>query len=148
LRNGGTFDRSVIFGGSTVSVTGGVLSMTDSEIDLDHPAASPDCTHFADSTVRLDHVRITNCHCPLHIESTNAPISITNSVFDGAAIPMMISSSTGAFHGNVLVGQSAQIQDIGGDIDLDVSGNFFEGDAPVLDTDDASQFTGIGETLS
>lgn len=147
LANGGTFDRTRIFGGSTLRVTGGTLRMTDTEIDLDHPTLSPDCTAVSGAGMVLDHTRFTNCHCPIHINSIDGELTITNSVFDGATYPVMIARASGTFSNNVFEGTRAQLQDIGGSIDVDLAGNYYVGDADILDTDDASQFRNVEDAL-
>lgn len=148
LANGGTFDRTRIFGGSTLRVTGGTLRMTDTEIDLDHPTLSPDCSAVSGAGMVLDHTRFTNCHCPIHINSIEGELTVTNSVFDGATYPVMIARATGTFSNNVFEGTRAQLQDIGGSIDVDLAGNYYAGDADVLDTDDPSQFRNVEDALS
>ncbi|MFK7986906.1 MAG: hypothetical protein AB8I08_12855 [Sandaracinaceae bacterium] len=148
LANGGTFDRTRIIGGSTFRVTGGTLRMTDSEIDLDHATESPDCTSVSGAGMVLDHTRFTNCHCPIHINSIEGELTITNSVFDGASYPVMIARASGTFSNNVFEGIRAQLQDIGGSIDVDLAGNYYVGDADILDTDDPSQFRNVDDALS
>lgn len=147
LANGGSFDRSRIFGGGTMSVSGGRLSMTDTVLDLDHPGDSPDCLHVGGGTTTLEHVRITNCHCPIHITRADS-FTVTASVLDGAAYPVMIANTTATFRDNVFEGTAADFDDIGGGIEADIAGNYYGGGAPSLATDDASQFTGAGEFLA
>lgn len=147
LANGAVLHRTRVFGGGTVRVSGGVLSMVDAELDLDHPGESPDCTAVSGGTLEIDHSRLTNCHCPIHINAADAPVSVTNSVLDGAAYPVMIARASGVFRGNVLEGSRAHFQDIGGEIDVDVAGNFYLGDAMRLDTDAPGQFRGADDAL-
>lgn len=147
LANGGTFDRTLIRADDTLVVTGGMLSMTDSTIDLDHPGLSPDCVHFAGGGATLDHVRVANCHCPLHLQSTTMPFTLTASILEGASVPIMIASTSAEVHGNVIDGP-VDFEDIGGGIDADVSGNYYGGGAPVVDTDTPAQFTGAGDYLT
>ncbi len=141
LAEGGSFARTRIFGGSTMSVTGGTLSMTDSTLDLDHPGDSPDCLHVGGGTATLDHVWITGCHCPIHITQADS-FTTTASILDGAAYPVMIARTSATFRDNVFEGVAADFQDIGAGITADIAGNYFGGAAPTLDTDDPSQFTG------
>lgn len=148
LAAGATLHRTRVFGGGTVRVSGGVLDMVDAEIDLDHPGESPDCTALSGGSLQIDHSRLTNCHCPIHINASDAPISITNSVLDGAAYPVMIARSTGVFRGNAFEGTVAHYQDIGGEIDVDIAGNFYAGDIALLDTDAPGQFRGADEVLA
>lgn len=147
LANGGTFDRTQILEGGSVEVTGGTFAMTDSILDLDHPAVAPDCTRISGGTVLLDHVHITGCHCPVHISASDS-VSVTASILDGAVYPVMIAESSGDFHGNVLSGSAAHFLDIGGGIAVDISGNFYVDDVPVISTDDPTQFVGVADVLS
>jgi hypothetical protein len=151
LANGGTFDKTIITGGITASFTGGSLNMTDSVIDLQHAGASPDCTDWSGGGAILDHVRLTGCHCPIHINSTNMPFKMTNSILDRAGVPVMIADSTNAtFNGNNILSTGPQFLDIGGGIHADVSGNFWgtdgatTGHAPGITSSNIAQFTGMG----
>lgn len=146
IGGGGTFDHVAVLGGSTTAISGGALVMTDSIIDLDHPTLSPDCTNFGGGGATLTHVRFTGCHCPLHIEHTDTDLTITDSLFDGASVAMMIADTRATAHGNAFIAAGTGIQDIGGGIVADVSGNYFE--APnVLSTTMAAQFTGTDVRL-
>lgn len=147
LDNGGSFSRTRVFGGGTFTSNGGVLEMVDSEIDLDHPERSPDCTHVGGGTVIWDHVRFTNCHCPVHITRTDAPVQVTASVFDGAVYPVMVARSSGVFSGNVMRATASHFLDIGGGLDLDIAGNYYEGAERVVEADDPSQFRGADARL-
>lgn len=151
LAAGGTFTRTRILGGSTVYVSGGILSMSDSTLDLGHPTRSPDCTSVSGGGLILDHVRFTGCHCPIHINRADATVSVSASIFDGAAVPMMIARTSGAtFSGSHFLGTGPGIQDIGGssgEIQAHVAGNYWGGDAPDIDTGDPSQFTGADTWL-
>jgi hypothetical protein len=144
LANGGTFTKTTITGGQTVSITGGVLNMTDSVIDLQQPTNQfTDCTDWQGGSATLDHVRFTACHCPLHFNSTTgAPITITNSIFDQAAVPIMIANSAGASmtHSHIL--GSPQLDDIGGSIQFNVAGNYWGGGPPNIASGNTAQFTG------
>jgi hypothetical protein len=152
LANGGTFDRTRILGGDTLYVSGGMLSMTDSTLDLDHPGDSPDCLATNSGGVTLDHVRIANCHCPLHFNATSMPVSVTNSILEGAAYPVMIANTDATFHGNSFDGTAEDFQDIavGGSntIDADIAGNYYGGGPPGLDTDQVGQFRNAGDFLT
>lgn len=146
IGGGGTFDHVAVSGGSTVSMSGGQLSMTDSIIDLIHPTLSPDCTNFSGGGATLTHVRFTGCHCPLHFTHTDGDVTIADSLFDGAAVAMMIAETRATAHGNAFIATGSAIQDIGGGIVADVSGNYWE--APTaLSTTMAAQFTGADMQL-
>lgn len=147
LANGGTLDRTRIFGGGMMSVTGGTFSMTDSVLDLDHPGDAPDCLHVGGGDTTLDHVRITGCHCPIHITRASS-VSVTASVLDGAAVSVMIANTSATFRDNVLDATSADFDDIGGGISADIAGNYYGGGAPTLTTTDTSQFMGADAFLA
>ncbi len=132
-------------GGKLVMVDG-VLDLSDSVLDLMAPTRSPDCTGISGGSVFLDHVHITGCHCPIHINSADE-VLITNSVFDGAAVAVMIASSDAVFTGNHIEGGTDML-DIGGGISADIAGNYWGGDAPGLDTDDDAQFVGADDWLA
>jgi hypothetical protein len=85
-------------------------------------------------------VRITGCHCPIHITRADS-VEVTASILDSAAYPVMIARTSATFRGNVLDGVAADFQDIGGGITADITGNYYGGGPPTLDTDDTSQFT-------
>jgi hypothetical protein len=156
IANGATFDKTQITGGVTASITGGTLAMTDSVIDLQYPTGNgPDCTDWAGGGATLDHVRFTGCHCPLHFNSTNLPIRITNSIFDHGSVPVMIAGSMDAiFTSNDFRSSGPQFLDIGGGIHADIAGNFWgdqnatTGQAPGVSTADISQFSGMGSYVT
>lgn len=145
LENGGTFRRTTIEGGSTITITGGVLRMSDSVIDLGRPLNGPDCTDWAGGGAELEHVRFTGCHCPIHINRASEPVSITGSIFDGASVPVMIARSNAVFHGNHFISTGPEFLDIGGAIQADVSGNYWGGNAPRITSGNMAQFTGTGD---
>jgi hypothetical protein len=147
LANGGRFDRSALLGGTTIPITGGILEMTDSFLDQMHPPSTPDCTDWAGGGMRLDHVHITGCHCPIHINSADEVVSITNSILDGAKNPIMIANCTATITHNHFVGTSTLVLDIGdgNGIDADVSGNYWDGGAPNVGTRRPDQFTGTDD---
>ena len=145
-----TFDRSSLVGGTSVRIAGSAaaLRMTDTTLDLLSPIGGPDCTSFSGGTTVLDHVRITGCHCPLHFNATSAPITVTNSILDGATNPVMIANTSGAFHGNVFDGVGNGILDIGGGIDVDVAGNDWTQPTADIGSRDLSQFRNASSTLT
>ncbi|MBI5503139.1 MAG: hypothetical protein HY907_23040 [Deltaproteobacteria bacterium] len=145
VASGGTFDRTVVRGGAALGISGGILRMTDSSIDLGHRGTPPDCTNFDAGGAVLDHVRIGGCHCPLHVNRTTEEVTVTNSVFDEAAVPVMIAQSTATFHGNHFLGSGPGMMDIGGSIAADVAGNYWGGGAPDISTSDPGQFTGTAD---
>jgi hypothetical protein len=63
-------------------------------------------------------------------------------VLDGAAVAVMIAQADASLLGNHIEGE-LDLQDIGGGISADVTGNYWGGDAPTLHTDDDSQFRGL-----
>lgn len=144
VANGATIDRSTLTGGSTIPITGGVLRMTDSTIDQLHPIVTPDCTDWAGGGMVLDHVWITGCHCPIHINSATEEVTITNSILDGATNPIMIARSVATITHNNFAGTGTLVLDIGRDdgIEADVSDNYWDGGAPNIGTTRMSQFTG------
>lgn len=146
LANGGRFDRTRLIGGGTIYVTGGVLQMTDSVIDQLHGPGTPDCTDWAGGGLVLDHVWITGCHCPIHINSADAEVTITNSILDGATNPIMIANSTATITHNNFSGTGTLVLDIGRrdepNIEADVSDNYWDGGEPNIGTTTRSQFTG------
>jgi hypothetical protein len=145
LANGGTFDRTTITAGRTVTITGGVLRMTDSLLDLQHGPNPPDCTDWAGGGAVLDHVRFTGCHCPIHINSSSEEFTVTNSILDGSVNPVMIADSIAIFNFNNLIGVGVPglVDDIGdrSGITCDVANNYWEGPVRVA-TGNHSQFTG------
>lgn len=154
LANGGTLDRTTILGGSTVSITGGLLRMTDSVIDLGHATVSPDCTDWTAGGAVLDHVRFTGCHCPIHINHASLEFTITNSILDGATNPVMIADSTATFTNNDFIGTSSLVLDIGAGrsgIMCNLAGNYWDGPmghVAQVGTTNHSQFTGEDMVLS
>jgi hypothetical protein len=149
LANGGTFDRTTIRSDDTLVVSGGMLRMTDSTIDLDHPGISPDCVHWGGGGAVLDHVAIINCHCPLHFASATMPVTVTASRFDGAAVPVMIAATTAEFRGNVFPVVPFAFEAIGENADVDIAGNYYGGAAPAISNRfSSSVFRGEGEFLT
>lgn len=150
LASGGTFDRTTVRGGATLNVTGGILRMTDSVLDLEHDIVPPDCTDWAGGGAILDHVHFTGCHCPIHINSSTLEVTITNSILDGATNPVMIAESVATFHGNHFIGTGTLVLDIGrtGDIEADVAGNYWDGGAPDIGTTRPAQFTGTADFVT
>lgn len=148
LANGGTFDRTAIRGGSTVFITGGMLRMSDSILDLEHDTLTPDCTDWTSGGAILDHVRFTGCHCPIHIVHSSLEFTITNSILDGATNPVMIADSVATFTNNDLIGISSLVLDIGAGrsgIECNLAGNYWEGpmgNVAQIGTSNPSQFTG------
>lgn len=142
LSTGATMTRMEIIGGSTIGVTGGTLSMTDSLVDMGRIGQSPDCVIVTNGSLNLDHVRVTGCHCPLHLNSASTPVSVTNSILDGAAVPVMIRNASGNFAHNDLLGSQYDLEDIGGGIAVTLSDNYYGGGAATIDTGNLSQFTG------
>lgn len=144
LANGGRFDRTSLLGGNTIPITGGILDMTDSFLDQMHPPSTPDCTDWAGGGMRLDHVHITGCHCPIHINSADEVVSITSSILDGAKNPIMIANCTATITHNHFVGTSTLVLDIGdgNGIDADLSDNYWDGGPPNVGTRRPDQFTG------
>ncbi|MCB9637277.1 MAG: hypothetical protein H6728_14205 [Myxococcales bacterium] len=141
LANGGTL-RYVRMLLGPLNVSGGKLVISDSVIDLDSPAKGRDCTGFRNADISIDHVLFTRCHCPLHFNSSTGQVSVTNSIFDQAAYPMMIAKSKGTFSHNHFIGGAANILDIGGSIDVNVAGNYWDGTAPNISSSDDTQFKG------
>jgi hypothetical protein len=142
LLAGGTFDRTRITGGGTLALEGGVWRMTDSVIDLGHPVVSPDCTSVTAGGLTFDHVRVTGCHCPIHISRATDAVTITNSVLDQSTNAIMIANARAEIHGNNLLGVGTRVLDIGGGIAADVAGNYWGGDRADVGTGSPSQFTG------
>src|SRR5262249_22987184 len=110
--------------------------------DLQHPSQAPDCTDWSGGSATLDHVRFTGCHCPLHFNSTTSPITVTNSIFDAASVPVMIAASTATFSHNHIIG-GLHMGDIGGSIHANVAGNYYGGHAPNVSSTDNTQFMGL-----
>lgn len=147
LANGAEMLRVDVLRGASVIVRDGVLHMTDSTIDLQHPRRSPDCTLFNGGGAVLDHVRFTGCHCPLHVNRAPAGLSVTASVFDDAAYAMMLADVEATITGSYLTGSAADVLDIGRGIDADLAGNYYGGAAPDVQTQDAAQFVGTDDWL-
>jgi hypothetical protein len=145
LANGGVFRNITVNGGSTVIIEDGHFDIADSTIDLGHPSAAPDCTDWNGGSATLDHVRFTGCHCPLHFNSATGPITVTNSIFDDAAIPCMIANANATFTHNHFLGGGIDMLDIGGPFTADIAGNYWGGGAPSLNTDNAAQFSGAND---
>lgn len=125
-------------------MTGGTLELADSILDLDNDELSPDCTSISGGTVDLEHVWFTGCHCPIHISGADG-VQIHGSQLDGAAVPVMIARTDGALNGNHFVGTSWGVEDVGGSLNVDLSGNYWGGGAPNVKTGNPAQFTGIDE---
>ena len=142
LENGGDFDHVDIIGGSSLVITGGSLNMTDSLVDFQQPRVGPDCVVWNGGGAVLDHVQFTNCHCPIHINRADLDITVSDSVFDGAAVPVMIAHSRAIFRNSHFDGAQSDFLDIGGSIDCDLADNYFGGLAPNIGTGDPSQFQG------
>lgn len=132
--------------GGDLTMNGGLLRLIDSVLDLETVGATPDCTKIYDGAFELDHVQITGCHCPIHINSADS-VQVTNSVFDDAAVPVMIRSTSATFHGNHFIGEPG-VMDIGGNLAVDLTGNYWGGGTPTLSTGDPSQFTGVDDFLA
>ncbi len=149
LANGGRFDRSQLIGGGTIYVTGGIWEMTDSVVDQMHPPTTPDCTDWAGGGAVFDHVRITGCHCPIHFNSTDETVTLTNSIFDGATNPIMIANTVATITHNHFIGTGTLVLDIGRrddpQVDADVSDNYWDGGEPNIGTTTRSQFTGTDD---
>jgi hypothetical protein len=105
--------------------------MIDSTVDFRHPTQGPDCMVWAGGGANFDHVRVTGCHCPLHMSRGNEGIQITNSVLDAAAVPFMIANTSGVFNSNNIIGGSPQLMDVGGNISIDAGGNYWGGGAAI-----------------
>jgi hypothetical protein len=132
LANGARLDRMTVLGGSSLYITGGILTMVDSTVDFRHPNQSPDCMVWAGGGANFDHVHVTGCHCPLHMGRGDMGIQITNSILDGGAVPFMIANTSGVFTGNNVIGGSPQLMDIGGNISIDAGGNYWGGGAALV----------------
>jgi len=149
LANGGRFDRSQLIGGGSIYITGGIWEMTDSVVDQQHPPSTPDCTDWAGGGAIFDHVWITGCHCPIHFNSTDQTVRLTNSIFDGATNPIMIANTTATITHNHFAGTGTLVLDIGRRDDpqvvADVSDNYWEGGEPNIGTTTRSQFTGTDD---
>lgn len=146
LVNGGTFERSTFLGDQTIFLAGGLLKMTDTLIDFQHPAEAPDCIDVSGGGLELDHVKITGCHCTLHIEGSTLPNHVTHSILEGAVDAVMLEDTIATFTGNHLIGAENDILDIGeeeGGIQAAVGGNYWGGGAPWVTTPFLAQFTGL-----
>lgn len=145
LWNGGEFDRLMVLGGHTSNVNGGILSVIDSLIDLRHPSFPPDCTYWSAGGAQLDHVRFTGCHCPIHVVEAHLGFRVTNSVLDGASVSVMIAETEAEFSGNNIPQATPQILDIGGDLKLDLSNNYWGGGEPTIISDEMDHIVGIDQ---
>lgn len=145
LANGGRFDNSTLRRGNALQISGGVLRMTDTLVTLEHDTRSPDCTNFDGGGAVLDHVRFTGCHCPLHINAAPEGVVVTNSIFDGAANPVMIAQTEADLRGNHFEGTDAHLLDIGGGFRADITGSYFGGGAPRLSSRNQAQFVGADQ---
>ncbi len=145
VANGAHFDRMTILGGSSVYIRGGTLTMVDSVVDLRHPGASPDCVVWAGGGANLDHVRFTGCHCPIHMGRAELGITLTNSILDNGAVPIMIANASGTVTGNNIVGGSPQLLDIGGGIAVDFGGNYWGGGPSRASSGNLGQFANLSD---
>jgi hypothetical protein len=124
----------------------GLVEMSDTQLDLLSPVTGQDCTNVDGGAMTLDHVHITGCHCPIHINASTGPVSISGSILDGASNPIMIGSTEGAeVHGNHLLGVLAPLLDLGGGVRGSFSGNYYGGGAPNVESPDPSQFAGADD---
>ncbi len=144
VANGATFDHLQAVGGSSVRITGGLLRLTDSVIDLQRPVNGADCLVFGRGGATIEHSRVTGCHCPLHINQADLPITVTNSILDGASFPVMIANAQAEFHMNHLSGTAADFDDIGGNIQANVTDNYYDGGPPDISSGNPAQFQGSG----
>jgi hypothetical protein len=133
----------IVGAGGPVRMLAGTLDLTDSVLDLVSPTAPPDCTSISGGVVKLDHVRITGCHCPIHINQALSA-DVTDSVLDGAAVPVMLARTDAVFAGNDIVG-SPGMQDVGSGITAEIGGNYWGGGQPTLSTQDPAQFLGADD---
>lgn len=132
------------FNGELSLAAGGEIALTDVSLDMLVPVDGPDCTSINGGSLVLDHVRFTGCHCPIHINRADV-VNVTNSVFDGAANPVMIANAQATFSGNVFEGASTLMLDIGGGVSASVGGNYWEGGAPDIGTNNPAQFSGVDD---
>jgi hypothetical protein len=145
VKNGATLDHVFIQGGLGIYAEGGMVTMRDSKIDLSHPGLPPDCTYWLGGGGDIDHVHFTGCHTPLHVLRAPDGFIATNSIFDGSSLPIVISDTHGALHGNHILFGAPQLLDGGGNLSLDVSGNYWGDHAPRIATSQPQQFTGLDD---
>ncbi|MFZ4737626.1 MAG: hypothetical protein ACOYM9_16860 [Bradymonadia bacterium] len=136
------FERSQIYDGRSVQIESGVLTLIDTVVDFRRAIVGPDCFRWTGGGARIEHSRITGCHCPLHFERTDSEVSVTDSILDGATNPVMIARTRAVMHRNHMDGVGDHLLDIGGGIDCDISDNYFNGGAPRVGTGNPGQFTG------
>jgi hypothetical protein len=139
-----TADYAFIQGQGAALGSSGELAMVDSTLDLTSGPNGPDCTSINGGNAVFDHVQFTNCHCPIHINAA-VTATVTNSIFDGASVPVMLANAQATFRGNHFEGTSTLMLDIGGNIFADVGGNYWEGGAPDIGTSNPGQFLGAAE---
>lgn len=145
LANGASFDHVTVEGGNTVRVTGGILSMVDSVIDLQVPVTGADCINVSGGGLELAYSHLTGCHCTTHIVYAPLGVSISSSLLDGNSYPMMVAGAVvNLSHNNLLAGQY-NIQDIGGGIEASVAGNYWGGGEPHIDSSNLGQFSGLDD---
>jgi hypothetical protein len=147
LVNGGVFRYITVIGGQTISITGGVLDIADSTIDFRGGAFAPDCTDWAGGSAIIDHVRFTSCHCPLHFNRTDAPVMVTNSIFDQGANSVMIANTQATFRNNVFETDQTEMLGIGPGINADIGGNYWGGGEPNYYPRD-NQYTNTADYLT
>jgi len=139
-----TADFAFIQGTGAALSSRGQLAIVDSTLDLTTGPNGADCTSINGGTAVIDHVQFTQCHCPIHINAANSA-TITNSLFDGASVPVMLANTQATFRGNQFEGTQTLMLDIGGNIFAEVGGNYWEGGAPDIGTSNPSQFLGVGD---
>jgi hypothetical protein len=127
--------------GGALRVYGGSVTLTDSFVNLLDPAQSPDCVSASGGTVELDHVYLTGCRDVLLLEE-GSEATVTGSSFAGEGVPVRLAHTDAVFTGNNFLG-SPGMQDVGGGITAEVGGNCWDQEAPVIETEDLSQFTGL-----
>ena len=150
LANGATVSNTTILGpASSMRITGGVLRMTDTLVDYQTGGRGPDCLKLYGGGAVLRHVRLTGCHCPLHVGSAESTVDITNSILDYAAFPAMVARMQGKFAQNHLLPNAANflqhILDIGGGSQIDLADNYWGGDFPLIVSFDQTQFRGVND---
>ncbi|HEY4222464.1 MAG TPA: hypothetical protein VGO62_14010 [Myxococcota bacterium] len=104
----------------------GALNWTDTSLDLHNPGLSPDCMTINGGTQTMDHTHITGCHCPMHIDASDG-VTITSSILEGA--DWMIARAQATMHHSHVL---AALDDIGGNFNADVSGNYYGGGSPTV----------------
>ncbi|MCA9583285.1 MAG: hypothetical protein KC416_15905, partial [Myxococcales bacterium] len=90
----------------------------------------------------LSHVRFTGCHCPIHINSGEGSFMVTDSIFDDAAVAMMIGNAEGTFTRNHFLGKLS-LNDLG-PINANVADNYYGGGAPTISPNKPDRFKGAG----